>query len=400
MEEVVTTPAEAPVAPPPPAPDAHASELAEIRASLDRIERGPPVEIPALQDADSGREKERYSGIQDSARYLARRRREAAEADAQPSEPGIDLEITDRSNRPEIDIKVASAELADYRRRMAEQILENVDPATAAARASGLEVPQQQTEVQQPPEPPPTYTSDELVEQITRASADSALRAREQHAEDLAQLLMTVQGSPVPEALAAIRSPEDAAKLRAQNPQLAQELHDYIVRRTNMAQALQTELGKVQQQQQQAFQERFQAYAVEQDFLAGHLIEECRDDYPDQAGYKALVEASRDTLRDAGFTAAELQAAWNQGAMLSIRDARAQKIVADAARWRMAQQKARSAIQKPVPPVQRPGVRQPERTAAQLNVEQLSRDLDSSRSEQQQLRLAARLVSERRRARG
>jgi hypothetical protein len=43
MEEATVTATEAPAAPPPAAPD-HASEMAEIRETLSRIERGGEVD--------------------------------------------------------------------------------------------------------------------------------------------------------------------------------------------------------------------------------------------------------------------------------------------------------------------------------------------------------------------
>ena len=60
-------------------------------------------------------------------------------------------------------------------------------------------------------------------------------------------------------------------------------------------------------------------------------------------------------LTDIGLTEPELRALWNGEAKLDLRDARAQRVLADAARWREAQAKARVAPKVPLPPVMRPG---------------------------------------------
>src|SRR6516225_11330739 len=120
MDEVATT-VEAPAAPPPPPASDHAAELTEIRESLARLEKAGEYEIPALSDSDSGREKKVYAGAHDSARFLARRRREAAQADpssAPPEPSGADLELRYADDR-EVSAKDAARDLAAYRERLA-----------------------------------------------------------------------------------------------------------------------------------------------------------------------------------------------------------------------------------------------------------------------------------------
>jgi hypothetical protein len=394
MDEVATT-VEAPAAPPPPPASDHAAELTEIRESLARLEKAGEYEIPALQDSDSGRQKSTYAGAHDSARYLARRRREAAaQPDAPPPEPsGVDLEIGYTDNRPEVSARQAATDLADYRARMAAQLLEGVDPTTAALRAGG-----QQQEAPQPVEQPVAEQSAEQPQpsektHFSRAEVEAAaVQQLQDYRDRVGAILLSIRGVGVPpELAAAIQNPQAWAALQAADPHKAAQIADYIQRRAGMAQQLESELGAVRQQQQEIQSAHFQKYASEEDAKfekhAGTVSRELQ------------VEALT-TLKDVGLEEREIAAAWN-GAPVSLRSAAAQRLVLDATRWRLAQEKARTAVQRPVPQVQRPGVRMPDRTSAQVEADRLSKQLDSNRGEGLVgLRTAAALVSQRRLARG
>jgi hypothetical protein len=351
--------------------------------------------IPALEDADSGRAKPVYSGAHDSGRFLARRRREqAAQGEPQPSEPGIDLEIRDLTNRAEIDPKQAATELADYRQRMAAQLLEGIDPATAAARASGFDQPAE-AQAEPAPEPQPEAASEpqERTHYDRVEVETAAIQQLQGYQERLGAILLAIRGVGVPQELAIIQGPEQWAALQAADPHKAAQIADYVGRRSAMAQQLETELGRVQHEKAQIQAAQFQRYAVEQDDLFEQAVPEIRGE-----GSRQLQEAAAAVLRDVGLSDGDIRAAWN-GAPIQLRSAAAQRILADAAKWRLAQAKAKAAIARPTPPPQRPGVRQDIRASvADLNA--LSRKLDEAGSAQQQLKLAGRLVAERRRAQG
>jgi hypothetical protein len=109
MSDIDVAPAvETPAPPPPPAPD-YAAEIKEIHSML-RQSNEP--HIPALEDADSGRQKPVYSGANDSGRYLARRRREVAQADPSSAPPALnpeaDLVIGYQDDRSEVSAKDAA----------------------------------------------------------------------------------------------------------------------------------------------------------------------------------------------------------------------------------------------------------------------------------------------------
>jgi hypothetical protein len=99
-------------------------------------------------------------------------------------------------------------------------------------------------------------------------------------------------------------------------------------------------------------------------------------------------------LKDLGFHEGELLALWNGQRGISLRDHRLQLLVRDGIRYREAQQKARLAATKPVPPVQRPGVAQPKGAARDAQLQALTTKLEKTGS----LKDAARLLAERRKA--
>jgi hypothetical protein len=103
-------------------------------------------------------------------------------------------------------------------------------------------------------------------------------------------------------------------------------------------------------------------------------------------------------LKELGFDDAELAASWQGLRGLSLRDHRMQLLVRDATLWRQAQQRARAAAAKPVPPVQRPGVSQPKGAAHDAVIQNLNRQLENA-SGVNALRAAAKLVAAKRAAR-
>jgi hypothetical protein len=374
------------------------SEVREIRELVEGLHRNSEPDIPALEDADAGREKKVYSGAHDSARYLARRRREAAAADpssAPPEPSGVDLEIGYTDGRETVDAKTAARDLADYRQRMAAQLLEGVDPLQAAVNAGGQ---QQEAPVEQPVEPQPQAEQPQPSERThyTREEVEiAAIGQLQDYQNRVGAILLSIRGVAVPpELMAATQSPQAWAALQSTDPQKAAQLIDYVNRRAAMAQQLETDLNQARAQQQEIERTYFNRWAEQQDSQFEQAEPEMRGD-----GSAHLQRAALETLMSYGLKDTEIAAAWN-GQPVHLRSAAAQRLVLDATRWRLASEKAKSAIARPSPPPQRPGVRQDRMSASAADLQAISRQLDAAGSAQQQLKLAGRLVAERRRAQG
>jgi hypothetical protein len=100
-------------------------------------------------------------------------------------------------------------------------------------------------------------------------------------------------------------------------------------------------------------------------------------------------------LRELGFDEEnELVPMWNGQKELSLRDHRLQLLIRDATLWREAQAKAKAAVTKPVPPVQRPGAASARQGTDEARVQHLTQRLEQTGS----LRDAAALIRARRAA--
>ena len=111
----------------------------------------------------------------------------------------------------------------------------------------------------------------------------------------------------------------------------------------------------------------------------------------------ALRQGVRTMLNDIGFGNDELNAAWDGQRGFSVRDARAQRLILDAYRWRQAQAKAKNVTKAPVPPVMRPGVARPRGGGDLEAVARLERELRTA-SGDRAVKLATKLHQARRSA--
>ena len=137
-------------------------------------------------------------------------------------------------------------------------------------------------------------------------------------------------------------------------------------------------------------QQKWFEFATRQDALFVEHIPEAAN----SAKAAKLQQAAVAVLKDIGFTDEELGDLWTGRAPLRLRDHRMQLLVLDATRYRQAQQKARDAVAKPIPPVQRPGVAQPRGAALDAALQALNKQLETSGN----LKDAAALIAARRKA--
>ena len=214
-------------------------------------------------------------------------------------------------------------------------------------------------------------------------------QARLQYEAALPQLLLTLNDQQAAE-FADIKTLADAERVaredwpRYMRWDLAQKKAAFA-----QQQMLEAQLRQVTEQQQ-----RFAQFAKRQDELFVEKVPE----FADARKAVELQSAAVTVLKDLGFDDAELAASWQGRQDFSLRDHRVQLLVRDATLWREAQQKAKAAVAKPVPPVQRPGVSHPKGAAQDAVIQNLNKQLESA-SGVNALRTAAKLVAARRETR-
>jgi hypothetical protein len=137
-------------------------------------------------------------------------------------------------------------------------------------------------------------------------------------------------------------------------------------------------------------QQKWFEFATRQDALFVERVPEAAD----PARNAKMQEAAVTVLKEIGFSDEEIGDLWTGRARLPLRDHRMALLIHDATRYRQAQQKAKDAAAKPVPPVQRPGVAQPRGAAQDAKIQVLTKQLETSGS----LKDAAALIAARRKA--
>ena len=157
------------------------------------------------------------------------------------------------------------------------------------------------------------------------------------------------------------------------------------------AQAVQQQIRAIQERNAQDLDTKWETFSTEQDKLLAEKLPEMAD----PAKAEKMAKSALGYLTDKGFTGEELQSMWNGKAGVSLRDARVQIIIAEATKFREAQEAAKKAKTQTVPPVQRPGVAQPRGAGDSEKIKDLSKTLDSKGS----IKAAAALLAAKRAAR-
>jgi hypothetical protein len=318
----------------------------------------------------------------------------------------------------------AAVELAGYRNSKADQQEAQSDAATrelidriqANAQNPDLQpqAVEQQQQPQQQPAPQPAQTAQQtpghINPELVRAMENPAVReavgeavreiesakqnyveiARQNAQVSAAALfaaypeLQNIPGEQIKGAIAAIAN---------QNPARGAEIVAHIERTNAVVSQWQQAAAQQQAQQQARAQQEFAAFAAAEDakFL------EAAPEMADKQASRKLGDAAVSTLRNVGFSDADLQRAYNGEASLSLRDHRAQLLLRKASLYDLAIEGAKNAQVRTAPPVVRPGV-SGERAAEydQSHLSELSRRLGQTGNAKD----AARLLMARRANRG
>ena len=329
-----------------------------------------------------------------------------------PEAPGANqaTESVPSSGDGNLSIREASRELSGYREKRdgleAPQTEEGAPPVEQAASETSDEVPAEQPQSDASPsvEPPRSWSKEEkerfnslpreTQEYLTRREneRDTALRRGQNEAATLRQTLDTEK-----KALEQERQ-QYAQVLPALMQQLQQQQQgefgdirtqadvDNMARndwqRFAMWQAHQMKVQNVQQQMQANYQRtqqeyttKWQQFAQNEDNLFAAQATEMND--PVQA--KEIATRAVETLRDTGFSDDDLNKLWSGQASVSLRDHRMQLLIRDAARYRAA--KAGVPAKKATLPASktlRPGTPSERASDSQVNLDSLTKNLDSS----------------------
>jgi hypothetical protein len=350
-----------------------------------------PIDVVTTATTDN------FNSVSQAARALARARHEKNNEQQPPQPSGAEAGATDQPQEP-----------AEAPRSSGE-----ADAAAEDAQAAGA------TEASEPAEPPaiepprlwskedkelfaglPRETQmrvaereraresdflrrqNEAVEQLKGLAAreQAAELARRHYVDALPNVLKLMQAQNADE-FADIKSQADVERMAKEDmPRYvkwseSQRQIGRAVEEVNAAQA-----SALREAQQKWFE-----FATRQDALFAERVPEAAD--PEKNA--KLQQAAVAVLKEIGFTDEELGDLWNGRTRLPLRDHRVAMLIHDATRYRQAQQKAKQAAAKPVPPVQRPGVAQPRGAAQDAKIQALAERLETSGS----LKDAAALIA-------
>lgn len=205
--------------------------------------------------------------------------------------------------------------------------------------------------------------------QAMQAQVQAAEQERQQYAQALPILLQSLQAAQAGE-FEDVRTMQDVERMASEDPFRYAKWDA----KQKQIQAVQHELGQAQQRQQQEQSQNWESFAQKQDALFAEKAPEILD--PDKG--PKLTKAALETLKDVGFTDQDLKAFYGQG---FLRDHRIQLLVLDAVKYRQIQvskEKAKTAVKKDVPPVQRPGVAQGSSAERDVRLTNLEQKLNES----------------------
>lgn len=202
-------------------------------------------------------------------------------------------------------------------------------------------------------------------------------RAREAHA-----ILIREQQSQFSD----IKTMDDVRTMAAQDPlrYLQWQAHQQDLQVTAAA------VKEADERAVKAKDDGWKAFRAKEDAAALEHI----PDLGDAKKAPAIMRAAVEHLQGLGFTAEEL-GAYDKGEKLSLFDHRVQRLIFDGMRYQQVTKAATAAKKTPVPPVQRPGTRQPTGNAPSERIQTLTNRLNSSGS----LKDAAALLVARRNSR-
>ena len=217
------------------------------------------------------------------------------------------------------------------------------------------------------------------------ARVTAAEQARQRYEQALPNLLQALQANQAGE-FADIKSMDDVRKMADEDPFRYAKWDAQQKQIERVAH----EVRETQRRQQEEHQQRFTAWAEEQDKL---FVEQAKEFGDPEKSKKARDEVMSYLTEVRKVPKDQLPELWNNPL---FRDAKMQLIIRDAAKWHNAQQAAKAAVTKPIPPVQRPGTARTKADADAANIKALEQKLGGGGTLRDQLQAAAALRAARR----
>jgi hypothetical protein len=359
-----------------------------VESMLNQMETSEPgtsadsyVPMPVEPEKKKPREfSGEIEGIKDAAREVAKAREERGITDADPTDRSWRWITGDRAGQP-VDQKVTLTEdqAADGLIAARAQDVQAKYPAAeelAAKVEAARQEYQQHQQGQQPPAPEQPQPAEAQQQQQTEPQDPNAelIRVLEQHpqvrealAAEVAQVEQSRQAyqqaslqaaqlsaaalfSFAPE-LANMSAQELPGALRLiaqQSPERAAAIQGHIQRTQNLYQASQ----EAAKQQEAITQQQTARWAKSQDDAYSAMTKDDTPELKTKLGKEAIA-----MLKEYGASDDEISAAWNSAG--PFRSAVGQRILRDAAAYRIAQREVVNKIDRSTVPVQRPGVSGP-----------------------------------------
>lgn len=338
----------------------------------------PPEEKKKTYDAQEG-------GIREAAEDLAATR---AKAEDEPIprtyvEHGGDHHGEAVAGNETISLERASVDLT--RQRAVEQAAQQPDPQAAAdavdaLRAQATQQPQPQPEPQPQPQLPEQQAQqvDGVDPEIAQAlqnpkirealarEVEAAENARQQFAQqalDAARLSAASLFSFAPElaSLTTEQLPGALALIAKSNPQRAMEIQAQLSRTEQLFTASRQAEAQAAATRQHQQQQQLKAWAAQQD----EVFEREVASKESPARMQEITENVVALAEEYGVSREELVTAWKSQPVL--RSAAFQRMMVDAAKYRMAQKAVPAKVARPVPPVQRPGIAPPHGSSSDVD---------------------------------
>jgi hypothetical protein len=329
------------------------------------VKPGTEIEFPLPERPDG---KRRYGsdpdGLRDASKEILKDRptEPASPTDrswqyyggdkaGQKLEPGVELTAEQGADG----LKV----IRDYEASIQQpNLAEGVDQFRAAVAEAQQPKPAEQPAEQQQPQDPNEVIRQALEHPAIRAAVEQEIAGAEQAratyaqaARQSAQMAAAALLSQHPElaSLSAQELPHAINAIRSVNPQKATEIEAQL----NRAKSLYDASVQAQQAQQQIQAQRLQEWAAQQDAVFEREV--ASKETPERM--QKITENVVELAQEYGVSREELFSAWQSQPIL--RSAAFQRMMVDAAKYRMAQKEVVNKIDRSAPPVQRPGVSQP-----------------------------------------